>query len=841
MSLRTFSSCFWELPDGLRHHNGTIPVIGEQVRQYRILSLIGSGGMGVVYKAEDTRLKRPVALKFLQKQLVGDAASKERFINEARAASAIDHPNICTIYDIGEKEDGQLFIAMRYYEGETLRARLRRTPLPHEEARSIVLQLAGALGAAHARGIVHRDIKPDNVFLTADGVVKILDFGLAKLERLPHDSDTLSASGTVAYMAPEQLRGEDADARSDIWALGILLFEMLTQRLPFQGYIHAAMMYSILNEEPEDLARILPDVPEPLNVLYRECVRKNREARPRSAAEILARLAREQSPIPAPAVRRSRRAALVTGAVLATLLIAVVLWMLIPRRAGLMTRKEGRIPIAVLPFTIIGAIGPDSLHSSEYWQGLFISELSGNDELNIAPQIPLNALFREEFPERQAFHLDDRFSAFLHDNGLEYAVIASMRPIGDSLTVEVRLIATSLLKPYVMTLPVGKGGDPTETVKTLVANTSEYFHIKAEMLKDPSIGVWATRGSTDRSAQYAFLQGYYAIVQGGSGEQGMREAIRCDSTFIAAHVFLISALLNKGRFEDVKVQFAMLQRLESHAKAADQVLIRYARALIADNREEQIRSLEELLRDNEANFVLMTTLAAMKYFGKPDVTALEYRKTLDMIRPIISARWRNPLVYGIAAECYFRMGEKDSAYALVENNAPAGKDLVSLAVFAVLKKRDGATDAVNNVLKDMLFICDRRELSMDDGLVKIATLMLRFNDTSFAADLASQAMAANENNASARLLFGNIALRRGHNAEAIAQYTQALKADRGAYVAHFGLGEIYYRQGNASAALKEYKRFREFETKSEEADTALARIRQINAQAPSLGARRPPR
>jgi tetratricopeptide (TPR) repeat protein len=816
-------------------------VIGEQVNQYRILSLIGSGGMGVVYKADDTRLKRPVALKFLQKELVGDAASKERFINEARAASSLDHPNICTIYDIGEKDDGQLFIAMRYYEGETLRARLRRAPVPPAEARSIVMQLAGALGAAHARGIIHRDIKPDNVFLTADGVVKILDFGLAKLERLAHDPDTLSASGTVAYMAPEQLRGEVADARADIWSLGILLFEMLTQRLPFQGYIHAAMMYSILNEEAEDLVRILPGVPDALNSLYRECVRKDRAMRPGSAADILGRLVTAQASPGAAPVRSPRRAVLVAGVAIATLVVALALWLLPSKRAGLMTPREGRIPIAVLPFTITGAQGPDSLRSSEYWQGLFITELSGNDELNIAPQIPLNALYREEFPDRHALQIDEHFSAFLQDNGLEYAVIASMRPMSDSLSMEVRLIAKSLLKPYVMTLPIGKGVDPTETVKTLVANTSEYFHIKAEMLKDPSIGVWATRGSTDRSAQYAFLQGYYAIVQGGSGEKGMREAIRYDSTFIAAHVFLISALLNKGRIEDVKAEFAMLQRLEPHAKAADQVLIRYARALIADNREEQIRSLEELLRDNEANFVLMTTLAAMKYFGKPDITTREYRKTLDMIRPVISARWRNPLVYGIAAECYFRMGEKDSVYALVENNAPAGKDLVSLAIVAVLKKRDGATSVVNNVLKDMLFICDRRELSVDEGLVKIATLMLRFNDTSFAADLASQALAANEANAAARVLRGNIALRRGRVAEAMTNFTQALYADRDAYEAHFGLGEIYSRQGNTVAALKEYKRFREFETKSEEADTALARIRQINAQAPSLGARRPPR
>ncbi|MBL0174598.1 MAG: protein kinase [Ignavibacteria bacterium] len=808
-------------------------MIGEQVRQYRILSLIGSGGMGVVYKAEDTRLKRPVALKFLQKQLVGDAASKERFINEARAASALDHPNICTIYDIGEKEDGQLFIAMRYYEGETLRARLRRAPVPHEEARSIVLQLAGALGAAHARGIVHRDIKPDNVFLTADGVVKILDFGLAKLERLPHDSDTLSASGTVAYMAPEQLRGEDADARTDIWALGILLFEMLTQRLPFQGYIHAAMMYSILNEEPEDLARILPDVPEPLNGLYNACVRKDRAMRPRDAAEVLRRLVIERQQQAASPKRTPTRKALVGFIVVAACALAAALWFFWPKHPGFMTFKEGKIPIAVMPITIGGPYrGSDSLHFSEKMQRIFIAELNGNDELNVASQSTLNESLRKEFPDQQTMQFDEHIQDFLRDNALQCAVFLSVQPIGDSSNVHMSLIDDARKELLSMDLTVGIDKDLSFAVKTLAANLNDYFLIQAELRKDPSIKLWAERGSADIDAQNAFLHGYLEIVDGGSGEKRMREALEHDTSFVAAHVFLISALLNKDRYEDAVEQYRALRRLEAHAKGMDKVIIRYAGALIAENREEMINCLEELFKDNQGNFVLLTTLAAMKYLGKRDVTGAEYRKTLDMIRPAIAARWRNPLAYGIAAECFIRLGEKDSVYVLVRDNPPAGKDVVSLIVYAVLKKQDGAVGTAEEMVDQAKFIFEKRGFPEDERLMKIAALLLKFNDTSYAETTAQSALAVNEANAAALLFLGNIAWRRGRVLDASRNFSAALLADPKKYEAHFGLGEIYFHQGNMSAARRQYENFRKFDSKTEEADIALARIMEIRALGP---------
>jgi len=199
------------------------------VPRYQILGLVGIGGMGVVYRAEDTRLGRPVALKFLPPTLTPNPRAKDRLLDEARAASALDHPNICTIYEIGETPEGQLYLAMAFYEGETLSRRLARGPLPVAEALRIALQVAQGLAKAHQHGIVHRDVKPANLMITADGIVKVLDFGIALL---PEQGRSLPLLGTAGYMSPEQERGEPIDARSDVWALGAVLHEMLTGRLP---------------------------------------------------------------------------------------------------------------------------------------------------------------------------------------------------------------------------------------------------------------------------------------------------------------------------------------------------------------------------------------------------------------------------------------------------------------------------------------------------------------------------------------------------------------------------------------------------------------------------------
>ena len=210
-------------------------MVGKTISHYKITEKLGKGGMGIVYKAEDTKLRRTVALKFLPPELTRDPDSKKRFIREAQAASALQHNNICTIHDVDETEDGQSFIVMDFYEGETLKKKIERKPLDISESIEISIQVAQGLDKAHKKDIVHRDIKPANIMITEEGTPKIVDFGLAKLAtqtKLTKEGTTL---GTIAYMSPEQTRGESIDHRSDIWSLGVILYEMISGKLPFRG------------------------------------------------------------------------------------------------------------------------------------------------------------------------------------------------------------------------------------------------------------------------------------------------------------------------------------------------------------------------------------------------------------------------------------------------------------------------------------------------------------------------------------------------------------------------------------------------------------------------------
>ena len=489
-------------------------MIGQTISHYKILSKLGEGGMGVVYKAEDTKLQRPVALKFLPSNSLSKEA-KARFLREARAAAALQHPNICTVYEIDEA-DGRPFIVMAYLEGRELAMEIEEAPLGFERLLDLAIQAAQGIEEAHANGVVHRDIKPANIMITSGGRAVVMDFGLALLasatSKLTREGTTI---GTSAYMSPEQTTGEPLDWRTDIWSLGVLLYEMTTGQHPFKGHYEQAVLYSILNEAPEPVTALRTGAPQPLEQIVNKCLAKRPGERYQQTSELLADLR---------ALKRLQE----SGA--------------LPQQASPRT-KEARPSIAVMPFQNRSRDEEDEYFSDGVTEDI-ISMLGNIEGLRVIPRA-------------SAFHFKGKrpsLSEVVSLLKVSHVLEGGVRRSGDRLRITVELIDSTegeQLWTQRYDRVMEDIFDVQDEISRAVADA-----LKVKLLGNAGTRL-ARRGTTDVEAYNLVLKGRHLANQyrRESLEQSLKcfeEAIRLDPNFAAAHAYtgeayLINAAVAGGR------------------------------------------------------------------------------------------------------------------------------------------------------------------------------------------------------------------------------------------------------------------------------------------------------
>ncbi len=581
-------------------------LIGRTVSHYRILEKVGQGGMGVVYKAEDTKLKRTVALKFLPHHLLANEEDKTRFLHEAQAASALNHPNIMTIHEIDEVDD-QTFIAMELVEGETLKDKVERGPLKTKEILNIAIAVADGLKAAHEQEIVHRDIKSENIMISKSGLVKIMDFGLAKRKGMSRITKVGSTLGTLAYMSPEQAEGLEVDRRSDLFSFGVVLYEMATGQLPFKGEHDAAILYSIVNEAPLPVTTLNPNIPQELERFIHKALEKEAEDRYQHADDLAADLKKLKKDLesgrttitttPIPSTRKPIW--LQPFSILMTVVVAIVIMFVVKKifekgdeKTVVITQQKS---IAIMPFENL--TGEESF---DVWQKgipeLLITALSTSKKLYVLDSQTLFDVLESMGKEKTAQVLPSLARQVASKVNVETVILGNILKAGEKLRVQVKMQDAVSGKVLKSEMADGETEDDLfDMTKILSDRVKDYLEIKVlEQDVDYDTRI-AFTSSAEAYRQYVKGIDSFYLLDYESAIKSLRKAVEIDTSFAAAYFGLYLANFNLGYVEQAKKYFKMADRHKNKSPYKVQLMVGIGRGQVDKKPFDEIIWLKKYL------------------------------------------------------------------------------------------------------------------------------------------------------------------------------------------------------------------------------------------------------
>ncbi len=796
---------------------------GAVVGRYSILQRIGSGGMGDVYLAEDSDLGRKVALKFLPRQLMKDDKAIARFRREAQAAAGMNHPNIVTIYEVAEYE-GYPFIAMEYIEGSSLDVIIERGPLGIDDSTDIIIQVARGLLAAHERGIIHRDIKPGNICVCRDGLVKILDFGLARIVGRDSLTGPDTVLGTMGYNSPEQISGKPVDKRTDVWSLGVLLCRMLTQQMPFRGDNVPGIAYSIVHSAASDITEIRGDIPHALQVLYRKCLEKNPDKRPQSMAEILDLLGATPVPVPSrrPGGKRKRRAMLTAFFVL--LFLAVFLWVARsyivdkgPPRTGSVWR------IGILPFHDQTAHGETSAWPSLI-QVLFVGNLTGVSNIGAVDPLSLNALIRDKFDTDDPAR-DSRLYRVMQDADIAYVIDGTILKTETEHKIVANLIGLAdgeVLKSC--DAVVADENDLPAAVDSISMKMLGFFQMRIlEGNYNTDLQPWLSRGTQNLDALKAFMQASEFLFNGVAGsERYLRRAIDLDSAFVAPRIWMISIMMQRGYGDSAMIHYTKLLQLEGRANPFERAMISWAGAYIKGDDMSRVNALQLALEYSPGNNILLYELARARY------SLREFQAAVDALRPAVDARWRHSPAYYMLGASYCMLGDYSQARRVLER---------SLSITPIFRHTYGLLSGVAYKLGDkeaalryeQTYIQEQENHGLDEADIyeMLARNHTYMGFTDNAIRCYHKALALRPNDGTLHALLGNLLYQEREWEQARTEFIRVTEIDPSHADAYRMLGAVCESQGDNQGAVRQYVKSLSYDSTSAEAVSVRNRLQRL--------------